>query len=126
MLVEFRCHDGHPLQMSCTALLRFRSISSSPIQNQHLLRHAQSLHLLRCDRHIVVETETHMLVRLGMMSRWPDYRKGVPDLSCAYRYARLDDTSAGETSTMCCLAADVERELLIVVLGLLYRLIGHV
>ena len=70
------------------------SQENSPIQNQNLLREILLLHLSRCNRDIVKETESHVLIRLRVMSWRAHDRERVPHLPGAHRPARLDDAAA--------------------------------
>jgi hypothetical protein len=65
----------------------------SPIKDQDLLREALSLNLLCSNSDIVEETETHVFLWFGMMTRRSDYCECVPHFSLAHRQAGLNDTT---------------------------------
>ena len=80
----------------------------TPIENDDLLRQTLLLNLLGSYRDIVEEAETHMFIRLCMMSRRSNDRKRVSDFALTHRSTSMDHSTARQSRAMGSLSADVE------------------
>lgn len=106
-----------PVEPVVSVALPFKA--HSPIQNEHFLRQTHSHDLLGGDRSVIIEAESHVFHWLGVVSRRANDGKRISDLTLADGHAGLDDATAGKSGAMGGLTADIERQLIVVMLRVL-------
>ncbi len=99
--------------------------SHIPIQNQYLLCWCPELNDLGSDRDIIEEAKAHMLVRLGMMARWPNDGERLLDFAVSYGKGGFDDTPRTQLSRVWRRGVDIKREVIVVRLRIRYVLRGE-